>query len=148
MGTEYRPLTEEEKNLHLNMLEDTGSSGIMGLSEANFLDTNQILNDNNTIDNSIINPIYSGVPHNPTNSTDSIFKGNGLYLNFSNGTSSRDYSINDFTIFNPYIHYMNNPKGGSGRLTKTPYAFLIDTSSFINTAVNRFNIYSIQYRTW
>jgi hypothetical protein len=64
----------------------------------------------------------------------------------SNARVSRDFSINDFSVFNPYIHYCPNPKAGQGMLDKTSAAFEINTSGFYSIAVSGFNIYSKQYR--
>ena len=74
----------------------------------------------------------------------------------SNGNLSRQitnyYGINDFSIFNPYIHYVN-PNGnygdvmselGVGGYTGEPTK--IYTMSFLIEATNRFEIYSLKYR--
>ena len=64
----------------------------------------------------------------------------------SNARVSKNFSINDFSVFNPYIHYYPNPNGGQGVINKISFAFEINTSGFYNIAVSGFNIYSKEYR--
>jgi hypothetical protein len=68
--------------------------------------------------------------NNPNNT--SIFQYSGLSTQFSNATV--EYFIDDFTVFNPYRHNTLN------------YSF--STSSLLQLATNRFNIYSQSFRTW
>lgn len=122
----FSPLTSEQKSIALF------PSGILPSGEANFEDTSQV---------ETINVFNTGVPllnRNGLNFTENV--------NLSNAPLSRDLSINDFQVFNPYIHYSKNPNGGLGKLDQTPYAFEINTSGFYNLAVSRFNIYSKKYR--
>jgi hypothetical protein len=62
----------------------------------------------------------------------SIFEFNELDSPFSNATES--YVIDDFTIFNPYIHNHNN--------------FRVFTANLLNVAANRFNLYATSFRRW
>jgi hypothetical protein len=64
----------------------------------------------------------------------------------SNARITKDFSINDFSVFNPYVHYFANPNAGQGMLDKTSAAFEINTSTFYNVAISGFNIYSKKYR--
>ena len=159
--TAYTPLTNEEKQAHLNMFNTTGTSGILASGEANFFDTNQSiggsseLNNNNTIDLSKQNVIYSGGAINPDESTDnpSSISPSGLTFSsiLSNGKLSKDYSINDFSIFNDYIHYIPRAKpikdyNSLLNIEFSNYGFNVDTSSFLNKATVFFNIYSKDFR--
>ena len=122
----FTPLTVEEKSL------TEYPSGIIASGEAHYQDTSQV---------EIATVFTTGVPvlnRNGFNFTENI--------NLSNGPLSRDLSINDFAIFNPYIHYVKSPTGGFGIIQKTPYSFKIDTTKFYNLAVSGFNIYSQKYR--
>jgi len=77
----------------------------------------------------------------------------------SNANFSTYFSINDFSIFNPYVHYetigvrplLSNPCTlDNFETTATDaqfYSWAFDPSLFISVAVTRFNIYSKQYRT-
>jgi hypothetical protein len=87
---------------------------------------------------------------------------NGVFIQaLSNGTFSTYFSINDFSIFNPYVHYeasgltpaVGAPYGAIDNYDENTatdahyYSWSFDPSSFISEAVTRFNIYSKQYRT-
>lgn len=84
-------------------------------------------------------------PPNILNSTSiSILAPEGLSWssnnNLSNGLSSRSVTsaagIDDFTIVNPYIHYMSNNSS----------VIQFDPTSLLELSTIRFNIYSLQYR--
>lgn len=123
----FTPLTYEEKYVHLQY-----PSGILASGEANFADTSQV-EIVNTFDT-----VNSPLNRNGLNFTENSY--------LSNASLSRDLSINDFQIFNSYVHYVPNPNGGDGQLETVPYAFKINTSEFYNKAVSRFNIYNTKYR--
>jgi hypothetical protein len=59
---------------------------------------------------------------------------------------SKESGINDFNIFNPYIHYVAKADGGEGEIEKSSYAFKIDYSVQFNEIAEKFNIYSAKYR--
>jgi hypothetical protein len=108
-------------------------SGVFASGEANFFD----------IDQSI-----SGYKNFPEES--SIFSPSGfIYISgehLSNAYVSKESGINDFNIFNPYIHYVAKADGGEGEIEKSSYAFKIDYSVQFNEIAEKFNIYSAKYR--
>jgi hypothetical protein len=122
----FTPLTSGEKSL------SEYPSGILASGEANYEDTSQA---------EIVTVFTTSVP---------VLNRNGFNFtennNLSNAPLSRDLSINAFTIFNPYIHYVKSPKGGQGMLEISSYAFEIDTASFYNLSASGFNIYNTKYR--
>ena len=122
----FTPLTSGEKSL------SEYPSGILASGEANFEDISQA---------EIVTVFTTSVP---------VLNRNGFNFTentkLSNAPLSRDLSINDFEIFNPYIHYVKSPKGGKGVIETSSYAFEIDTTSFYNLAVSGFNIYNTKYR--
>jgi hypothetical protein len=126
----YRSLTEEEKTFHILEMYQ---SGVFASGEANFFD----------IDQSI-----SGYKNFPEES--SIFSPSGfIYISgehLSNAYVSKESGINDFNIFNPYIHYVAKADGGEGEIEKSSYAFKIDYSVQFNEIAEKFNIYSAKYR--
>ena len=154
----YNPLTNEEKYFHLNTFSDTGTSGILASGESNYFDYTQSygqsnsLSEGNVVDYTRSQVIRTGSNTSPLNNSvdGSIVAPYGLqFINntkLSNGYSSSFNGISDFTIFNPYIHYVANPNGGMGMLEQIPYAFTINTSSFLNQATSAFNIYNSKYR--
>lgn len=129
MTSPYTALTPGEQNAHITMASTVGYSGIYPSGTAHFFDPQQSALDNHDLTNS---------------SNASIFEFTNLNSRFSNATES--YIIDDFTIFNSYIHNDPNPQGGQGITEKTPYSFTINTSQFLNTASAAFNIYSLRYR--
>lgn len=137
--TAFTPLTQQEKESHLNMFDTTGTSGILGSGEANYFDTNQLLNNDNAIDFTKNNVIYTGGSINAPDENINTSIISPTELNFSqvlsNGKVSRDYAINDFSIFNPYIHYQEFPDG-----------FRIDTSKLLQKSVYKFNMYNAAFR--
>jgi hypothetical protein len=118
----FTPLTSAEKSL------STYPSGILASGEANFEDISQT---------EIVTIFTTSVP---------VLNRNGFNFTennkLSNAPLSRDLSINDFKIFNPYIHYVKSPTGGRGILEISSYAFEIDTASFYNLSASGFNIYN------
>ena len=116
--TAYTPLNTGEKNAHTFMVQSIGRSGIYPSGEAHFFDFAQNLTDLTTV-----------LPQ-PT----SIFNYNQLGSQLSNATES--YVIDDFEVFNPYIHnsVLNNT-------TVTIYV-----KNLLQIAVDRFNIYSTSFR--
>lgn len=158
-------------------------SGVLPSGEANFLDFSQvetIINKGtypvtipDTFNNptthssqSIVAPIgleyYQSKQFikEPPYYTESTVNGdgsiNGIYIQaLSNSKATRDYSINDFSIFNKYVHYDSSgltPPASDllpAEVGSTPhmYAFTFDPSTFISLGVTRFNFYSKQYRT-
>ena len=108
----YTPLTPSELDAHINMVSAIGRSGIYPSGAAHFFDTAQNLVDT------------------PSQSTNSIFDFNLLDSTFSNSVES--YIIDDFTIFNPYIHNTGE--------------FRVNVASLLNVAVQRYNIYSTTFR--
>lgn len=153
--TAFTPLTQQEKESHLNMFDTTGTSGILGSGEANYFDTNQLLNNDNTIDFTKNNVIYSGGLTNPPDENINISSISPSGLSFSqvlsNGKVSSEYSINDFSIFSNYIHYIptSKPYIVNDTIVNKEYAsfaFNINTSQFLNIATTFFNIYSLEYR--
>lgn len=73
--------------------------------------------------------IQNATDSGPASGT-SIFEFNQLSTQFSNATT--EYFIDDFTIFNIYRHNTN--------------LYTVNTSSLLNIAVNRFNLYSVSFR--
>lgn len=128
----YRPLTDEEKAFHVSA---TGMypSGILPSGEANFFDFSQSISGYKDFDENISLLAPSGFTYI-----------SGEYL--SNANESKEQGINDFNIFNPYIHYISKADGGEGEIEKSPYAFKIDYSVEFNEIAEKFNIYSDKYR--
>lgn len=126
----YRSLTEEEKTFHILEMYQ---SGVFASGEANFFDIDQST---------------SGYKNFPEAS--SIFSPSGfIYTSgeyLSNAYVSKESGINDFNIFNPYIHYVAKADGGEGEIEKSSYAFKIDYSVQFNEIAEKFNIYSAKYR--
>ena len=122
--TQYISLNDTDKAFHLTEMPKTiNRSGIYPSGEAHFFDVAQ-----NLID----------IPPLPSSS---IFEFIALDSPFSNATES--YVIDDFLVFNPYIHNSGPQAGGSSQYT--PYAVI--TSGLLNKAVEKFNIYSYTFRT-
>jgi hypothetical protein len=123
----FTPLTYEQKYGHLS-----NPSGVLASGQANFEDPLQI--ETTTV-------FTSSVP---------LLNRNGLVYTennyLSNAKQSRDFSINDFQVFNPYIHYYPSPNAGNGIINKKASAFEINTSGFYNLAVSGFNMYNTKYR--
>jgi len=109
----YTPLTQTEIDANINMASATGRSGIYPSGAAHFFDTQQ--------------NFWVDIPSQPA---DSIFDFNLLNSPFSNSVES--YIIDDFTIFNPYIHNTGN--------------FTVNVASLLNVAAQRYNIYSTNFR--
>jgi hypothetical protein len=132
----FSPLTSEQKFIHIQPLNGPGDwpSGILASGEANFEDPTQL---------------DSGRAF--TTST-ALLNHSGLYFTennaLSNGPFSRDCSINDFSIFNPYIHYKPHPDaaGEIDPIVPIDPKFTIIISGFYNLAVSGFNIYNTKYR--
>jgi hypothetical protein len=122
----FTPLTSGEKSL------SEFPSGVLASGEANFEDTSQ------TETVTVFTTVTPLLNRNGFNFTENV--------NLSNAPLSRDLSINDFSIFNPYIHYVKNPNGGGGVIEQSPFSFKINTSTFYNLAVSGFNIYNTKYR--
>jgi hypothetical protein len=108
-------------------------SGVFASGEANFFDIEQSI---------------SG--YNSFVEASSIFSPSGfVYISgehLSNANVSQESGINDFNIFNPYIHYIAKADGGEGEIEKNSYAFKIDYSVQFNEIAEKFNIYSDKYR--
>jgi hypothetical protein len=114
--TQYLPLAPTGIDVHATtMANEIGRSGIYPSGEAHFFDLQQ---------NLIDNPAPSGL---------SVFDFNLLNSVFSNATESQQYVIDDFTVFNPYIHNSGN--------------YTVNISGLLNLAVDRYNIYSATFRT-
>ena len=126
----YRSLTEEEKTFHILEMYQ---SGVFASGEANFFDIDQSISS------------YKNFLE-----TSSIFCPSGfIYISgehLSNAYVSKESGINDFNIFNPYIHYVAKADGGEGEIEKSSYAFKIDYSVQFNEIAEKFNIYSAKYR--
>jgi hypothetical protein len=123
----FSPLTYDEKYGHVS-----NPSGVWASGEANFEDPLQT---------EVTTIFTSSVPLLNRNGT--IYTEN-TYL--SNAQQSRNFSINDFQVFNPYIHYSPSPNAGAGIITQKSSAFEINTSGFYTLAVSGFNIYNTKYR--
>jgi|LakMenEpi12Oct12_1017442.scaffolds.fasta_scaffold01120_2 hypothetical protein len=118
--TQYTSLNNTDKAFHLTEMPKTiNRSGIYPSGEAHFFDVAQ-----NLID----------IPPLPSSS---IFEFIALDSPFSNATES--YIIDDFLVFNPYIHNSGPSTGGLG--------YEVITSGLLNIAVERYNIYNISFRT-
>lgn len=139
MSEPYVNLTfEESGKAHIDMAKIVGHSGIYPSGEAHFFDINQK-------DGGVF--LYSGI---------SIFDFSGSNSSFSNGPLSRYFSITDFKIFNPYIHYDQSPIPLSfGTIqdpdTKKPifytdYSVKINLTDLMNSGLKLFNIYNIKDR--
>lgn len=85
MSVPYQPISEQEKNAHLEMSSILGRDGIYASGEAHFFDRQN--------QNALDAIKQSGL---------SIFEFNQLSSNFSNAT--QEYVIDDFNVFNPYRH--------------------------------------------
>jgi hypothetical protein len=124
--TLYRPLTPIESGSHINI---TRPISILASGEANYFDFSQtgFIASGNTVLNNVI-------------SASAIVAPSGLEFlqndKLSNAKTSRDNSVNNIDIFNPYIHYIAN-----GNLP-----FTIDFSTQFDEVAEKFNIYSRQYR--
>jgi len=149
-------ITDEEKKTNI-------PSGVLSLSDGHYFDMDQDYDQKKDLSKNIIdytkqNVLSSGNDLRILNSGTSILapsalnfqSGVGIFVKdsyFSNGPKSRDLSITDFTIFNPYIHYTSKSLQESVLDdTVDPFAVKINTSTFLNEAVERFNIYSTQFR--
>lgn len=132
MSIPYQPLTSAEKSAHLT---NRYPSGVLASGEANFFDFKQ--------------PVLN-VAISPPPLPSSIFSPSGTSFLFnnklSNGVESKASGINDFKIFNPYIHYISSPKANQGVIDPSPYAFKIDFSTQFNEVATKFNAYSEEYR--
>jgi hypothetical protein len=153
------------------------TSGVLPSGEANFLDFSQ--NEQYIYKPNFAPKTFTGAGHY----TQSIVEPTGLeyyqskqfireppdYINtlvnnnnepnsffiqaLSNSKASRDYSINDFSIFNPYVHYdhsgVTNVPSEPANMVTDPlsFAFTFDPSDFITLGTVTFNLYSRQYRT-
>lgn len=116
MTTQYSALTLNERNANAGiMATEIGRSGIYPSGEAHFFDLQQ-----NLIDT-------------PALPASSIFDFNLLDSVFSNSTEMQQYVIDDFTVFNRYIHNTGN--------------YTVNISGLLNLAVDRYNIYSTTFRT-
>jgi hypothetical protein len=148
MVVPYQTLSEEAKYFHIYNMTDTfvGENGddvpysVMGIyasGEANYYDEAQNPITITFFGHNFATGVFQGT--NPlyslpiTNIATSPIEPYGLYFNasLSNARDSINYSINDFSIFEPYIHNDPNPGGGMGMLDKTSFAFIVDTSKFI-----------------
>ena len=116
--TAYVPLTDTEKNAHLTHMPVT--VGRSGIYPSG---------EAHFFDSAIQNAV-DVVSENIT--TTSIFQFNGLSTQFSNATV--EYFIDDFTIFNVYRHNSSQ--------------YTVNTSSLLQIAPIRFNIYSNSFRQW
>jgi hypothetical protein len=156
------------------------TSGVLPSGEANFLDFNQYeliinkytspltfaqtFNTSRHKSQSIVAP--NGLEYytskqfikEPPYYTDSIVLDNdgnlnGFYIQaLSSAKNSRDYSINDFSIFNSYVHYDHSgisiiPPFDPRQVTN-PLAFALTFNpyNFVSLGTQRFNLYSRQYR--
>jgi hypothetical protein len=121
--TQYTSLNNTDKAFHLTEMPKTiNRSGIYPSGEAHFFDVAQ-----NLID----------IPPLPSSS---IFEFIALDSPFSNATES--YIIDDFLVFNPYIHNSGPMNGGTNL---APYQVI--TSGLLTKAIDKFNIYSYTFRT-
>jgi hypothetical protein len=128
----------ESGRAHTDMATVVGHSGIYPSGEAHFFDINQK-------DSGVF--LYSGI---------SIFDFSGSNSSFSNGPLSRYFSITDFKIFNPYIHYDKSPIPLSLGTIKDPdtnqdvsymdYSVKINLTDLMNSGLKLFNIYNIKDR--
>lgn len=154
MATPYVNLTNADKFFHVNDMYDdkydVPVSGILASGEANYYDLNQNpttrtfegYNGYYITVNIGSSPMFSTPLLDTEETNTSIFSPYGLYFDrtLSNARDSIDYSINDFNNFSPYIHYTPNPLGGLGYMDPYGYAFIIDTSVFLNLAVFAYNV--------
>jgi len=94
-------------------------------------------------------------PYNPNILTQSPVSQNGLVfdknLTLSNGFASLSRSINDFNVFNPYIHYggvnqINQGMSNLGVNIPTTNAKIINVYSMLTLSQNRFEIYNRNFR--
>jgi hypothetical protein len=182
----FFPLSSGDQLLSIMFSTPSGfanTSGVMPSGEANFLDFSQneqyiykpdytpkTFTGSNHVSRSVVAPtgldyyaselfirkepeyIHPDKENFPTSGYTSIYA-------LSNGNFSTYFSINDFSIFNPYVHYetsgvqrsLSDPSAINNFETMQNnaqyYSWSFDPSSFINVAVARFNIYSKQYRT-
>lgn len=148
MATPYVPLNDSEKYFHITSMTENGVpiSGVLASGEAVYYDKAQNPRTRTFIGPfssfTVIagaSPLYSV---DSTNSGTPVIQPTGLYhqLYLSNGIDSKDYSINDFSTFKPYIHYMpNNSTINAEIINPNGLAFLVDTSVFLNLAVVAYN---------
>jgi hypothetical protein len=174
----FFPLSSGDQLLSIMFAAPSGFanvSGILPSGEANFLDFSQV--ETYIHKNPQISPKTFNNP--TTHSAQSIVAPVGLnfyqspqfqkaapyYIDtngttyiqaLSNAQSSRDFSINDFNIFNRYVHYESSgtpdipdPALDPINIGNDPfiYGLTFNPSNFISLGVTRFNLYSKQYRT-
>jgi hypothetical protein len=151
----FVPITDDDKKLNI-------PSGLLGFSDANYFDKLQDYNGSQDLSQNIINVsdddsvvLYSGGDLNVLDADKSVLAPSGFLFQdsgksfvetsiFSNSKKSQDLSITDFTIFNDYIHYIpNQAQIGVINDNPDPLAVKINTSLFLNEAVNKFNIYTV-----
>lgn len=120
----YYAVSSAEKSFNILPARETqgGYKAIYASGEAHFFDSGN----QNTID-TFSNIISTG-----------LFDRSGLYSPFSNLQAAKDYSITDFSIFNPYIHYIPSLSHSTG--------FRVDTSKILIKSVYEFNVYSTAFR--
>lgn len=154
----FVPITEAEKRLNI-------PSGLLSFSDGHYFDKNQDYDGSADLSQNIINVsdnnsvvLYSGSDLRDLDADTSILSPSGFLFQdndknfvetsiFSNSKKSQDLSITDFTIFNEYIHYIpNQAQIGVINDNPDPLAVKINTSLFLNEAVNKFNVYSTQFR--
>lgn len=129
MAIPYIPLTDQDKFFHINgMFDDNGIpiSGILASGEGNFYDTTQVLSSPPTI--TYVSPLE---PYGL------VFAQNS---SLSNARISLEYSINDFSTFTPYVHYMPNPNCDIYVLDPLGCAIFINPSLYLNLAVFQYNV--------
>lgn len=148
MATPYIQLTDAEKYFHITSMTENGVpiSGILASGEASYYDQEQNPRTRTFIGHNYAVTVYRGssplesLPFSDTGNP--VVAPTGLYhnLNISNGIDSLDYSINDFSNFAPYVHYMpNNSTVNAEIIDPNSQAFFIDTSVFLNIAVYAYN---------
>lgn len=151
MATPYIPLTDAEKLFHITSMVDDHYdppitvSGILASGEANYYDEEQNPSTRTFIGNNYQYTVSAG--SNPLDSD--TFSDTGVSLiapyglqfgnSLSNALESTRYSINDFSQFEPYIHYM--PKATCEIYVLDPLgcAVQINPSLFLNLAVFAYN---------
>lgn len=151
MAIPYIPLTDADKLFHItNMVDDHYDppltvSGILASGEANYYDEQQ-----NPQNRTFIGHNYTYTVSAGSDPLDSVpFSNTGVSLitpyglqfgnSLSNALESTRYSINDFSQFEPYIHYM--PKATCEIYVLDPLgcAVQINPSLFLNLAVFAYN---------
>jgi len=151
MATPYIPLNDEDKLFHIYSMVDNHYdppitvSGILASGEANYYDEEQNPKTRTFIGHNYTYTVFQGsdpLDSDPfSDSGVSLIEPIGLEFrnSLSNALQSTRYSINDFSQFEPYIHYMKKSTCEIYVLDPLGCAVQINPSLFLNLAVFAYN---------